>query len=123
MYAVNTIAAVAGALLAGFVVIPLVGLQQTIGMATLLLGAGAATAAIRGNLSKPPGSSAVARGTALVAVAGVAALSLGLPGWDRELLASGAYKDARHVPRGVDVVAALKAGTLLYYHEGATGTA
>ena len=42
--------------------------------------------------------------------------------WDRELLASGLYKYARQVPAGADVEAALRAGTILYYREGATGT-
>jgi spermidine synthase len=116
VYAVNTVAAVAGSLLAGFVAIPLVGLQQTVGIATLLLIAGAVTVAIRGTLATFP------RGAALVAAASVAWLSLTSAGWDRELLASGAYKYARRVPQGVDVPAALKAGTLLYYREGATGT-
>ena len=44
------------------------------------------------------------------------------PAWDRELLASGLYKYARQVPAGADVEAALRAGTILYYREGATGT-
>ena len=44
------------------------------------------------------------------------------PGWDREWLAAGGYLYTRFVPPGVDRRAALTAGTLLYYREGATGT-
>ena len=43
-------------------------------------------------------------------------------GWDREWLAAGGYLYTRFVPSGVDRHAALTAGTLLYYREGATGT-
>ncbi len=43
------------------------------------------------------------------------------PPWDRALLASGGYKYAVHVPKGLDLSTALKAGTLLYYREGPTG--
>jgi spermidine synthase len=42
--------------------------------------------------------------------------------WDRELLASGSYKYASDVPPGVDVETALRAGTLVYYKDGPTGT-
>src|SRR5204863_7662104 len=41
--------------------------------------------------------------------------------WDRALLASGGYKYALYVPKGLDLSTALKAGTLLYYREGPTG--
>src|SRR5207245_3991551 len=42
--------------------------------------------------------------------------------WDRDLLASGAYKYASSVPQGLTLDTALKAGTLLYYREGAAST-
>ncbi len=42
--------------------------------------------------------------------------------WDRDLLASGIYKYATHVPPGVEVEAGLTAGTLLYYRDGAAST-
>ena len=44
------------------------------------------------------------------------------PGWDREWLAAGGYLYTRFVPPGIDRHAALTAGTLMYYREGATGT-
>jgi spermidine synthase len=43
------------------------------------------------------------------------------PPWDRALLASGGYKYAPYVPKGLDLSTALRAGTLLYYREGPTG--
>src|SRR4029434_1862026 len=44
-----------------------------------------------------------------------------LPPWDRELLASGAYKYAPYVGAG-DLETVLRAGQLEYYKEGAAGT-
>ena len=57
---------------------------------------------------------------AAVAIAAVAAI-LSLPGWDRELLASGAYKYAPYLgTENFETV--LRAGTLEYYKEGAAAT-
>ena len=44
------------------------------------------------------------------------------PPWDRELLASGVYMYAPYVPKNLDLETQLKAGTLLYYREGAAAT-
>src|SRR6187200_1258945 len=44
------------------------------------------------------------------------------PPWDRELLASGVYLYAPYVPKDLDLKTQLKAGTLLYYQEGASAT-
>ncbi len=44
------------------------------------------------------------------------------PPWDRELLASGPYLYAAYVPKDLDLVALLRAGTLLYYRDGASST-
>ena len=44
------------------------------------------------------------------------------PPWDRALLASGGYLYAPFVPRDLDVRAMLRAGTLLFYAEGAAAT-
>jgi spermidine synthase len=57
----------------------------------------------------------------LASAAAVALLVLSPP-WDRELLASGAYLYAPFVPRDLDLESLLKAGTLLYYQEGASAT-
>jgi spermidine synthase len=51
-----------------------------------------------------------------------AAVMLVSPPWDRELLASGVYLYAPFAPRNVPLEPLLKAGTLLYYREGAGAT-
>ena len=114
IYAVNTVGAVAGALLAGFVLVPRVGLHLTIRMVALLVGVTAlallvAAGRTRGRLF----------GFALAAI--VLAAGFTLPQWDRLLLSSGAYKYAAAI-RGPSLETALAAGELLSYREGATGT-
>jgi spermidine synthase len=116
VYAVSTIAAMAGSLMSGFVLISRAGLEHTIGLATVLLAGGAAVAAVGGR------QSVRARAGGLAIAIAVTTWWLASPRWDRELLASGAYKYARRVPTGVDPAAALKAGVLVDYREGPTGT-
>jgi Flp pilus assembly protein TadD len=58
-----------------------------------------------------------------VLASGIAAVVLVLsPPWDRELLASGPYMYAPFVPQDLDLETMLKAGTMLYYREGAAAT-
>lgn len=112
VYAINTVAAVAGSLAAGFMAIPLAGVQNTIRGATALLIGAALVVVIRQSrhvLSLAPAAVAVV----LVAM---------MPAWDRELLASGMYKYAKNIPPDLDRESMLKAGTLLYYRDGATST-
>ena len=114
IYAVNTVGAIAGALLAGFVLVPQFGLHWTIRVAALVVGLTAGTILIsagptRGRLV----------GFALAVVVLVAGFAL--PQWDRLLLSSGAYKYAAAM-RGPSLETALAAGELLSYREGATGT-
>jgi len=55
--------------------------------------------------------------------AGLAGLAILLsPSWDRALLASGVYLYAPFVPKDLDLETQLKAGTILYYGEGAAAT-
>ena len=135
VYTANTIGAIAGALAAGFVFVPALGLRSTFQTAAILAALGGALclgAALRG--SRITDSGAGTRNgprpkdqgprTLLwpltVAVAAVAAL-LSLPSWDRELLASGAYKYAPYL--GSDnFETVLRAGVLEYYKEGAAST-
>jgi spermidine synthase len=114
-YAVNTVASVAGSLAAGFLAIPLLGLQNTLRLAAALLALAAFIAVAWGRLPRAARFAGV-----LPAVAAVG-LVVATPAWDRELLAGGGYKYAARVPSGVDVATALRAGTLLHYREGATG--
>lgn len=114
IYAVNTVGAIAGALLAGFVLVPQIGLHLTIRAVAVIVG-GTAVAVllsagrVRGRLA----------GFAVAAI--VLAAGFALPQWDRLLLSSGAYKYAAAM-RGPSLETALAAGELLSYREGASGT-
>jgi spermidine synthase len=148
VYTANTLGAIAGALAAGFTLIPALGLRLTFQTASIIgaLGGAACLFAALTNRSgstrrstpttsrvpgltsdvgadlrvRPYGLPAVVAIPATVAIAAVAAI-LSLPGWDRELLASGAYKYAPYLgAENVDRV--LRAGVLEYYKEGAAAT-
>ena len=115
VYAVNTLAAVAGSLVAGFVAIPLLGLQHTLQLVGVVLLIAAFVVLTWGKLSLN------GRVVALLPSAAALALLIWSPPWDRELLASGVYHAGR-VPPDVDLETILKAGTLLYYRDGAAST-
>jgi spermidine synthase len=143
VYTANTIGAIAGALGAGFVLVPALGLRATFQTAAILgaLGGAACLAvALRGprtqderrTTNDPRPTTHDPRPTtndprprtilwpATVAIGAVAAI-LSFPPWDRELLASGAYKYAPYL--GSDLFeTVLRAGTLEYYKEGAAST-
>jgi spermidine synthase len=114
IYAVNTIGAILGSLLSGFVLIPRFGLHGTI---RLVAAVGAIVAIVI--LIK----SARARGRMIgFALAGGVAVAIAmLPEWNRQLLSSGAYKYAPAM-RGASLETALTAGELVSYREGSTGT-
>ncbi len=115
IYAVNTIGAVTGALITGFVLVPRIGLHTTIRSVAAVVAVAAiamlATVAARGR----------GRVLGIAAAAAVLAAAAWLPQWDRLLLSSGAYKYAIAM-RGPSLETALTAGELLYYREGSTGT-
>jgi spermidine synthase len=118
VYAANTIGAVVGALSAGFVLIPHLGLQSSfveIGRVGAIGGIAIATLALLQHARKRALIGAVALAAAVAAVFGA------LPDWDRQLLSSGAYKYSRSLDSQV-LDATLRAGTLEYYKEGAAGT-
>ena len=116
IYAANTSAAVAGSLAAGFIAIPYFGLQHTLTIVSSLL----VVDALIVILCAEPSFKARALGFILT-LAAIVQMIAASP-WDRDLLASGAYKYASSVPQGLDLDTALKAGTLLYYREGAAST-
>ena len=123
LYAVNTTGAVVGALVAGFLAIPAVGLRASLLMATAAMLLGAVALVVTGRLKAAPTTpKAAPTVVALVPVGAVVVWMATSAGWDREWLAAGGYLYSRFVPSGVDRRAALTAGTLLYYREGATGT-
>ena len=121
VYSANTIGAIGGALAAGFVLIPYLGLRTTFASGAVLAaltGAGCLAFALgdgRQQSMVRPVMSAV--GLAIVATGAIAAL----PAWDRELLASGGYKYAPYAASG-DFETTLRAGRLEFYKEGAAAT-
>ncbi len=115
IYAVNTAGAIAGALLSGFALISWFGLHGTIRLITIVSAAGALLVLWLGR------ASGRARTLGVGAALSVLAVGIWLPDWDRLLLSSGAYKYAAAL-RGPDLSTALKAGRLLYYREGPSGT-
>jgi spermidine synthase len=116
VYAVNTIGSVTGTLAAGFLLIPWLGLPTTLATAAFVLVLAAVVIVVWADVELRPRILAYAA-SALAVLAIVAA-----PQWDRELLASGVYLYAPFVPKGLDLVTQLKAGTLLYYKDGAPAT-
>jgi len=134
VYAANTVGAIGGALAGGFVLLPALGLQSTFRVAAIVgvMAAGAVWLAARPAAPKPHGGQGGRSGDVgkrrsregafqLGAVVGALALIVSLPAWDRELLASGAYKYAPYMNAG-DFEITLRAGTLEYYREGAAST-
>jgi spermidine synthase len=107
VYAANTAGAITGALAASFILVPQLGLQRSLGLATVL--AAAAGAFVSRSTS--------ARAAALAVVA----LALVLPTWNHTRLVSGAYRLAP-IFAARDVETTLDAGDLIYYGEGSAGT-
>jgi spermidine synthase len=116
VYALNTIAAVTGSLITGFVLIPAFGLERTLTVVSVLLASGAVLAAWLA------GQQFTTRAAGLIPVAVGLLLVVTASPWDRELLASGSYKYASAIAPGLDVETALKSGTLIYYRDGASAT-
>jgi spermidine synthase len=116
VYTANTVGAIVGALGGGFVLVPWLGLQDTIRAAALLAIAGfVIVVAAHARRSK---AAIVAFGGAIAAAA---IILFWLPPWDRAILSSGAYKYAPYL-QSDHREALLRAGTLLYYREGAAAT-
>ena len=93
IYAINTVGAILGSLLAGFVLIPLIGLHTTIRIVAAI----SALTAIGILIGAPRGSGQFAAFAMAVAVLIAAAI---VPEWNRSLLSSGAYKYAIAVRGG-----------------------
>src|SRR6185295_3909682 len=126
VYTANTVGAIGGALIAGFVLIPQLGLRATFHAAAILAavaGALCLAAAARGHDATKPEKRFRSLTVLLPATVGISAiLTIALlPPWDRELLASGAYKYAPYLGAD-DLETVLRAGQLEYYKEGAAGT-
>jgi spermidine synthase len=115
IYTANTVGAIVGALAGGFLLVPALGLQNTVRVAASLAVVGFAVVAVAH--AGRSMASALALG---IAAATIALIAL-VPRWDAELLSSGAYKYAPYL-QGPHREALLRAGDLLYYREGAAGT-
>lgn len=116
VYAVNTIGSVSGTLAAGFALIPWLGLPTTLAVAAFVLVAGALwIVAMTDVPARHRNAGYAASAMALLAI-------VFAPQWDRALLASGVYLYAPFVPKQLDLETQLKAGTLLYYKDGAPAT-
>jgi spermidine synthase len=114
VYAVNTVGAILGSLLSGFLLVPSLGLHGTIRAVAAL---GALTALVVLVTS----ARGAGRLPGLALAAAVAAGIVMVPRWNPSLLSSGAYKYAPAL-RGPDMPTALTAGELLSYREGAIST-
>jgi spermidine synthase len=133
VYTANTVGAIAGALAAGFGLIPAVGLRSTFQIAAIVSVLGGAlclAAALSATKTRKHENTSFfalswVRGKSVLTAAaiGVPAITaiLMVPPWDRALLASGAYKYAPYL-QSDDLDTILRAGTLEYYKEGAAGT-
>jgi spermidine synthase len=121
----NTLGSIAGSLLAGFVLIPRLGLQDgmlfagslDVAWGILVLGVVLAGRAVRAR--------ALALAAAGVAAAGVLCVPLLVPPWSFDVLGSFASSQIRrYVQAGgkVDVAAALRDYRVLYFAEGSTST-
>ena len=145
VYTANTLGAVSGALIAGFLLVPRFGLQSTfVYVSWVLVVTGLAVIAMAGRPDRrrqgdrPHGRN---RGAGLQAIlaaqrarwrpnrsaaaavlaAVIAIVMFRIPEWDRDLITSGAYKYARRMP--VEALEpSLRAGHLEYYREGSAGT-
>jgi spermidine synthase len=121
VYAMNTLGAIAGALTAGFFLVPQFGLRASIRDAAVVAAVGGALclAAALASRERQP----ALRAFGIPAGAGLATLVVivAMPPWDRALLASGAYKYAPYIA-GADLDTVLRAGTIEYYREGAAAT-
>jgi spermidine synthase len=111
IYGFNTIGGILGSLAAGFLLIPLIGSQWALIVASFI-NAGAALV-----LAPPPRQW-------MPAIAAILVLSASflIPRWDPELMSSGAYKYAPYYKAQADLESMLKSGDLAYFKEGATTT-
>ncbi len=116
VYTANTAGAIVGALAGGFVLVPLLGLQNTVRLAAAL--------AVTGFTLVTPmqaGRRLVTAGAVIAIALAALAVIVFMPRWDREILSSGAYKYAPYL-QTPHRDALLRAGELLYYREGAAAT-
>jgi spermidine synthase len=114
LFTSNTVGAIAGAIVGGFVLLPAIGLRGT------LLAAAGLGLAVAAGLAAPQPSWRMGRAALVVTAAAAGAAAWWLPRWNPSLLAAGLYRQAPEP--GFDAEIEVGAGTLLYYDDGPTGT-
>jgi spermidine synthase len=116
LYGINTVGAIAGSLVAAFVLVPSLGVRQTLNVGAAISLVAAALA-----LTLPLGRTRL-RPVPLTAIAAAGGLLVALPAWDVNLLTAGGYKYATDVrDLSLDLDVGLRAGRLEYFREGAAG--
>jgi spermidine synthase len=129
-YAVNTAGTIAGSLVAGFVLVPVLGVQGTHVAALALSGAiGLAALALARARGELRAADALFGATAAIAAA---ALAWSAPPWDPGLMSAGAFRPQRasdlaleaqiDVLGGSTVRRAMRSEHTLYYREGQNGS-
>ncbi len=125
-YAANTWGTIAGSFVAGFVLVPAIGMRATIALAAALSAAVGVAWFVPALRERRPGAALHAG----VAAALVALVALAAPGWDRTILTSGPYLYGRtlaaQMPAGGSPAQVAEAwtrayGELIDYREGASG--
>src|SRR5713101_17455 len=120
LYGANTVGAIAGSIVAGFVLMPVLGTQamlETGAAVNFVLAAALFAASARAK----PGW----RWPATAACLGAAGVALVLPHWDQRVMSSGAAIYARwyvDAARGQDLAALLRAQRIVYYRDGLSAT-
>lgn len=120
LYVLNTAGAVVGSLLAGFVLMPYLGIQETLVVA--VLAESAAAIALIATWASPMRTRALAAGLAGLAALGAMA---NRPAWDPLLMSAGMYKYVSELSDFSHEAVrnyALSDFELLYYSEGTTST-
>ena len=114
VYVTNTAGALIGAIAGGFWLVPVLGLEGTVRASAIAL-------LVAGGLVALGTERRWRTAAAMTAVAIAAIVVWRLTSWDRALISSGGYKYASYVPPELRAQI-LRAGTLLYYREGASST-
>jgi spermidine synthase len=114
VYGVNTLGAIAGAALTGFVLIPALGLHATLKVGVVVGVTTGAALLVR--------SSVRWRWTAVAAAALLVAGAVSIPLWDLRVMAAGTSIYARYYVGGGGLGHSVPDETVVFYRDGPTGT-
>ncbi len=119
VYAFNTVGGILGSLVAGFLLVPRIGSQNTLIVAAAVSETAGLILVLR---ASPYVASPRAKVAASLAALALIPALMALPRWNPELMASGAYKYAPYLASQLDLESVLTSGDLLYFREGTTTT-